>query len=127
MTFKSKTIAGFGTAVIIMALVCVVSYRSMVRSSVDRQWVTHTHQVIEKLDAVQGNITDAETGQRGYLLTGEQPYLDPYKSALDHVHENLRELRELTSDNPVRQRALDLLNPVIAQKLRELQERIDER
>ena len=127
MTFKSKTIAGFGTAVFIMALVCVVSYRSMVRSSVDRQWVTHTHQVIEKLDEVQGNITDAETGQRGYLLTGEQPYLDPYKNALDHVHENLRELRELTSDNPVEQRALDLLNPVIAQKLQELQDRIDER
>ena len=127
MTFKSKTIAGFGTAVFIMVLVCVASYRSLVRSSTDRQWVTHTHQVIETLDAVQGNITDAETGQRGYLLTGEQPYLDPYKNALDHVHQNLRELRDLTSDNPVEQRALDLLNPVISQKLQELQDRIDER
>lgn len=127
MTFKSKIIAGFGTAILIMALVCVASYRSLVRSSTDRQWVTHSHQVIETLDAVQGNITDAETGQRGYLLTGERPYLDPYNNALDHVHQNLRKFRDLTSDNPAQQRALDLLNPVISRKLQELQDRIDER
>jgi CHASE3 domain sensor protein len=65
MTFKRKIIAGFGTALAILILVGVVSFRTMVQNGEDKVWVTHTYIVLEKLDAVLTNLIDAETGQRG--------------------------------------------------------------
>jgi signal transduction histidine kinase len=117
MKFKNKVIAGFGTALAILILVGVLSYRSMVRNDEDRQWVTHTHQVLEKLDAVLTNMLDIETGARGYVLAGEGSYLEPYNNALDHLRQNVKDVRELTVDNPVQQRALDRLEPMISEGL----------
>ena len=127
MTFKSKTFAGFGTALAILIFVGVLSFLSMVQSIEDRQWVTHTHVVLEKLDGLLSDLLDAETGQRGYIITGEESYLQPYKDGFAHVHEDLRALRELTADNPNQQRALDRLEPLIALKLAELQDRVGTR
>src|SRR4029077_17818823 len=113
MTFKSKITAGFGTALVILIGVGVVSFRSMVRNGEDRVWVTHTYIESGKVDAVLTNLLDAETGQRGYLLTGEKSYLEPYNNARMHVNQNVAELRTLTADNPIQQRALDQLEPTI--------------
>ena len=65
MTFKNKISAGFGTALAILVLVGVLSYRSMVHSDEDRQWVTHTHQVLEQVNAV---MTDLLSAVRAYQL-----------------------------------------------------------
>jgi CHASE3 domain sensor protein len=46
------------------------------------QWVSHTHEVLGQLEQVVSTLKDAETGQRGYLLTGKRPYLDPYEQAV---------------------------------------------
>jgi signal transduction histidine kinase len=117
MTFKNKVILGFGTALVILVLVGVHSYRSLVQTDADRKWVNHTHQVIEKLDAVLNNLLDIETGTRGYVLTGEGTYLDPYNSAFVQVRQNIKDVRGLTVDNPVQQAALDKLEPLIAERL----------
>lgn len=114
MTFKYKVIAGFGTALAILIFVGVLSYRSMKRSDEERRWVVHTHIVLETLDAVFANVLDIESGVRGYLLTGDDSYLEPYTVAVVQVGKNLKKLRELTADNPVQQKSLDLLQPLIA-------------
>ena len=101
MTFKNKVLAGFGTALAILILVGVLSYRNMVQSDEDRRWVTHTHQVLEKMDAVVTDLLNAETGERGFILTGEASFLEPYNEAFAHVYGDVKELRRLTSDNPV--------------------------
>ena len=117
MAFKSKIIAGFGTALAMLILVGVLSYRSMVRSEEDRLWVTHTHLVLERLDAVLTNMLDMETGARGYVLTGEGSYLDPYNDAIDRVRQNVKDVRELTVDNPVQQRAVARLESMVSDGL----------
>jgi signal transduction histidine kinase len=117
MKFKNKVTAGFGIALAILILVGVLSYRSMLHSDEDRQWVTHTHQVLEKLDAVLTNMLDIETGARGYVLTGDASYLEPYNNALEQVRQNVKNVRELTADNPVQQRALDPLEPMISARV----------
>jgi CheY-like chemotaxis protein len=43
------------------------------------EWVSHAHEVLAKLEAALSSLKDAETGQRGYLLTGDPAYLDPYR------------------------------------------------
>jgi signal transduction histidine kinase len=127
MTFKSKLIAGLAAASAVLLLVAILSYQSLVRNAADRRWVTHTYQVLQKLDDLQIGMADAETGQRGYILTGENSYLDPYENALGQILQNVRAVRELTADNPNQQRSLDRLQPLIAAKLAELQDRINVR
>ena len=127
MTFKSKLIAELAAASAVLLLVAILSYRSLTRNVADRRWVTHTYQVLQKLDDLQIGMAGAETGQRGYILTGENSYLHPYENALAQILQNVRAVRELTADNPNQQRSLDRLQPLIAAKLAELQDRIDVR
>ncbi len=68
--------------------------------SVSVQWVSHTHEVQGKLEEVLSTLKDAETGQRGYLLTGEVPYLEPYEQAVARLQTQITQLGQLTIDNP---------------------------
>jgi len=127
MAFKGKLITGLAAATAILLLVAVMSYSSLIRNAEDRQWVLHTYQVIGKLDGVLRGMTDAETGQRGYILTGEDFYLEPYEHGLGEVRQSTADVRRLTGDNVNQQHSLDLLEPVIAAKLNELRDRIQVR
>jgi signal transduction histidine kinase len=127
MTFKGKLIGGLGAATGILLLVAVMSYFSLIRNAEDRQWVVHTYEVLGKLDEVPIGMTDAETGERGFILTGADSYLEPYNRGLAEVHQSMRELRRLTADNAKQQHALDSLEPLIDTRLGELRERIEVR
>ena len=127
MTFKSKVTAGFGTALAILILIGMLSYRSMLQNDEDRQWVTHTHRVLEQVDAVETDLLNAETGERGFILTGEPSFLDPYNNALAHVNQDVAELRRLTTDNSARQQTMDRVEPLIAERLQMLGDRIEVR
>jgi signal transduction histidine kinase len=125
MKFKSRLIAGVATAFAMMVFIGVLAYRTILRGREDIRWVTHTHLVLEELDALRSNLIDAETGQRGFILTGDPPYLDPYTDALGHVQQSMKSVRELTSDNPVQQSNVDRLEPIVAAKLAELKALIE--
>jgi CHASE3 domain sensor protein/two-component sensor histidine kinase len=125
MTSSSKVIAA--CALLIVVCIGALSFWSEVRNEKDREWVTHTLLVVEKLQAIRIDITQAETGQRGYLLTGEEKYLEPYQAGLDQVRRDMEELRDLTSDNPGQQSAILRLDPLIAARLSELSGRIEVR
>jgi signal transduction histidine kinase len=127
MTFKSKTIAGFGLAVALLLAVTALSYRMTVRGDEDRGWVDHTYLVLGRLEAVMSDVLDAEACQRGYLLTGEEPYLIPYREALGRLERDVKAVRELTADNPVQQAALDRLEPMLLTRLAEMHGRIEVR
>jgi signal transduction histidine kinase len=124
MTFKAKLVAGLATAFAVLVFVAVLSYASLLRSATDREWVTHTHLVLEGLDHVLMNLIDAETGERGYILTADASYLQPYQSALGELHDSVARVRTLTADNLDQQRSLDRLEPFITARLAELNERI---
>jgi signal transduction histidine kinase len=82
--------------------------------------VDHTHRVISLLEAVLSTLKDAETGQRGFIITQEDPYLQPYHQAVVRVHDELNGLKDLTSDNPAQQKRLALLEEKVNAKLDEL-------
>lgn len=112
-----KNTGGFVIAVAIMTGVGAVSYLSLLEYRQNAQWVTHTREVLEKTKEVMSQVKDAETGQRGYLLTGKEKYLEPYRSATGDIDQKLKALRRLTADNPNQQRRLNNLEPLIAKKL----------
>ena len=75
----------------------------------EQDWVVHTYQVIDSLRAVLADAADAETGQRGYLLTHRQSFLAPFHAARGRVARDLDRFQSLTLDNPgQRKRAMTL-------------------
>ena len=86
--------------------------------------VTHTHEVLVKLEHVLSLLKDAETGQRGFLLTGDERYLEPYRTVEGEIWKETDSLTSLTSDNLDQQRSLRQLARLSHEKLDELQETI---
>ncbi len=80
----------------------------------------HTYEVLGKIKDLGIGMRDAETGQRGYLLTGDDDYLTPYKGAIDRVAFLQGELQHLTAESPVEQDRLRTLSSVLQRKLEEL-------
>lgn len=98
----------------------IVSYRGLSNLIRHNQLVVHTMQVISELDAALSEITDAETGQRGYLITQDASYLDPYYKAVNEIPNHVQTLATLTEDNPYQQARIPRLQNVIQQKLETL-------
>jgi len=106
-------------AVFVVALLDTLDRR---RDSARR--VEHTYQVIGHLADLRARVVDAETGQRGYVITGDTTYLAPYRNARGDARALLLTLRRETRDNPRQQRSLDLLAPLVARRLDILEGRL---
>lgn len=117
--------SGFGVALLALIIVGAVSYDSTIKLVDSAEWVRHTHEAIHGLDEVLSEVKDAETGQRGYVITGETRYLEPYQGARAVVDQKLKSLRELTADNPIQQQRLAVMELLVNSKFAELQETID--
>jgi PAS domain S-box-containing protein len=65
-----------------------------------RRWERHTFEVLDTARGVFSLIQDAETGQRGYLLTRDETYLEPYRAAVARLPAQTTRLRTLVRDNP---------------------------
>src|SRR5579859_6534705 len=118
-------LGGFLVATAILLFVGWQSYRSTAQLAEAAQWREHTYEVLDSLDNAVAKLSDAETGQRGYLLTGDQAYLEPYRTGIKGVDQALAHLKRLTSDNPNQQKRIQTLEPLIESKLAELQRTID--
>src|ERR1700754_3586033 len=81
---------GFVVAVAAVAFIALLTYRSLQTRSNAAGRVTHTLQVMEQLQTILSLAKDAETGQRGYLLTGEEPYLEPFSNAKTQIPDEMR-------------------------------------
>ncbi len=106
--------AALSLAIGVFALVGVT------RLAAARDAVTLSRDISESLQTVLARLTDAETSQRGFLLTGSRLYLAPGEGAASDVHHSLAAARRLISD-PAEQARLDTLSIVIAEKLTELE------
>ena len=78
LAFRSKISAGFIAAFLIL-LVGAFSFRSAHEALDAGRWVAHTYEVIGRLDALLAELIDVETGARGYALSGEERFLEPYQ------------------------------------------------
>jgi signal transduction histidine kinase/CHASE3 domain sensor protein len=79
----------------------------------DVQEVNRSHAVIETADALLTRAVDAETGQRAYLLTGEEVFLDPYRGAGEDINQHLAMLRQLTRDDPAQAARLNTIQELV--------------
>ena len=82
--------------------------------------VQQTHEVIISLDELLSTVKDAETGQRGYVLTGDEAYLEPYSAAVNHLDEQTTTIRTLILREPEQQVRLARMRELIDAKMAEL-------
>ncbi len=112
-------------AVVTLLVVGGCSYGQIHSQGRDRAAVAGTGQVLERINGVLSLLTDAETGQRGYVITGQQAYLAPYEQSVPAIDADLAALGELTAGDPRQQAALAQLRAPVADKLAELAQTID--
>ncbi len=97
-----------------------------IQSLVDReQEVTHTQMILTGLEGLLTTLDDAETGQRGYILTGQDSYLVPYNAARAQLPGQLTQLQSLLANEPAQGQRLSNVRALINEKLAELQQTID--
>ncbi|MGA7414786.1 MAG: CHASE3 domain-containing protein [Bryobacteraceae bacterium] len=93
------------------------------RSGADR--VVVLRQIAEASTSLLSELTDAETGERGFLLTGKESYLEPYRSALQEIPKTFLKLDQTAGADPEGARRVEALRPLVREELRELEETID--
>ncbi|MES2990737.1 MAG: response regulator [Pseudomonadota bacterium] len=127
LPLKLPALIGFLLGVVAVAVISLLSYQSLQNRQTTAELVSHTFSVMERLQALMSTLKDAETGQRGYLLTGGERYLDPFIAAKAALPEDFRRVREMTLDDAAQQERLATLEQLVRDKLDELQLTITKR
>ena len=109
-----------GTAVLLLFLETGFFFAIWGRFADRERSTLHTQVVLERIESLVSLVKDAETGQRGYLLTGDESYLSPYNDAHHLIPVRVDELRKLTANNPSQQARIANLQRLLRQKLAEL-------
>ena len=126
---RHATRIAIGTVTVVMLLMAVIFWRQNQASEEARGWVNHTYYVIGHLELLFGNLKDAELGKRGYLLTGDEAFLETYENALKEgknthtdeyslgqhhsIMQELAIIRKLTADSPSQQSNLDEMDEAV--------------
>jgi signal transduction histidine kinase/DNA-binding response OmpR family regulator/CHASE3 domain sensor protein len=108
---------GFGLSLLILIITSVASYSSINNLLDGTQWVDHTDSVIIKIDRALFILRDAESGQRGYLLTGDSSFLADFNGAQDRLQMITDSMSEMTADNPNQIANIKELRTVLDQPL----------
>ncbi|WP_161603323.1 PAS domain S-box protein [Blastopirellula marina] len=119
------TIIGFGVTLAVLVAGAILGYMNTVRLIENNRRVFATQEIISELNSLLSLLKDAETGQRGYLLTNESKYLEPYLDSIGKVEFEIVHLRSLIQDDAEQQSRLIEVEQDVTKKLAELQETIN--
>lgn len=125
MNVGTKIYAGFALVIAIFIIIGVTSYISLTEIVTKEDLGDQTSEVQLQIADLLSDMQNAETGERGYIITGDVNFLEPYNAALKEINICIKNLRELTKDNPNQQKRLDTLEPLITTQLAYYTEIID--
>lgn len=100
-------------ALLILIFISGVTYRHTISLSKSTDSVLHSHKVNLGLEQILSYIKDAETAQRGHIISNNPIFLKPYNGSRERVNDSFKKLRQLTADNLRQQNNLDTLNRLI--------------
>lgn len=126
VTFGKKIGVSFAITFLLLLIIGGVAYRNTELLVSTSKLVTHSQSVLEHISEVYSLLKDAETGQRGFLLTSRDSYLEPYLTATTALPQEVKALRDLTAGSPQEQ-LVDQAEPLINSKLDELHRTIEAR
>ena len=115
---------GLASTAVVMCALLLLEWKDGTAAVESFEWVSHTLEVQRELATVEARMSEAESSQRGYLLTGEPKFLAPYAAATNEVHTRLTNLRRLLADNLAQSRRLLTVESLSNAKLSLLDSRI---
>ena len=116
---------GFGAVLAIAGIATTVTEVSKANLKDTQQWVTHTYEVQSLLRQIEKDLVDAETGQRGFLVTNVSNYLEPYDAGRKNFQAHVAELKKLVEDNPTQVTRAEAIQQTAQVKFTELEETIN--
>jgi methyl-accepting chemotaxis protein len=100
MKLRNKILLGFLAPMLVLAVVSVLRYQSLSRVTTFNRLTTHSHEVLGEAETLLRAAVDAETGLRGFVITRDESFLEPYTAGLAAFDRDATTLRRLVSDNP---------------------------
>jgi signal transduction histidine kinase/DNA-binding response OmpR family regulator/CHASE3 domain sensor protein len=122
---KKNIFIGFGLSLLLLIITSTASFISISNLLNSQKMVIHTNEVIKKLESTVAIVLAAEASQRGFLLTGNREFLQPYNGSRERALRALDEIKILVNDNIVQQKDAEELKQVITERFRLLQILID--
>ena len=119
-TFEKRFPVGIAVVVAIIVANTALSYRNTVQLYAAADGLAHSERVQAALEQVLTSAAEAETGQRGYLITGNERYLEPFTAAEHRIDSEVSRLAQLTRDNAEQEAEVPRLQRFVVQKLDEL-------
>ncbi len=116
-----KTLAGFFTTIVLLLLSGAKTYRAAVDSSDSAQWVSHTQRVRAGLWMLYGAVSDAESQQRSYLLSGEAKFIEGSRKFATNSLNQASGLALLVADNPAQQQRMKDLHSTVERRIAALE------
>jgi methyl-accepting chemotaxis protein len=126
-TFGRKIAFGFTVSFVLLLAIGVVAYRSIDLLTQTSYRVSHSYVVLAHLNDLIDQLTNAESDVRGFVITGDESYLTALPAQTAAANKGLKELRQLTSDNPNQQKRLDSVEPLVAAKLTQVGKNVEVR
>ena len=111
-----RTVLALGPAIVVLIL-GAITFDGIRRGRESRGLVNHTRDVIERAQSTLSALQDAETGERGFIITGEPRYLEPYDNGVKALAADTTGLRALTRDNAAQQKRIDSLDVLISERM----------
>ena len=116
-SLRTKILAGYLLAIVLLVAIGATALANLKNLLENARWKDHTRAVINNIDDSLLLLVEAEAGQRGFVLTGQESFLGPFVGVQDLLDKNLNSLRELTADNPRQQERLSRLAPLVAERV----------
>lgn len=120
-------VLAFLASVLVLSIIGAVSYRAVQTLITNNERVTHTQEVLEDLQAIRTLLLQIETDARGYLLTGDDVYLNAYSGELREIPVKITALKEKTKDNNSHQQKFTDLEQAVSSRLALLDEFVNSR
>ena len=116
-TIGQQIALGFLIPITILMALGGVAYESTQRLMQTSYLVTHSNEVLDTISELFSDLQDVERGQRGFMITGKDEFLEPYTNGITDWKKKYDHLRDLTGDDPRQQRRLDALKPIAIERI----------
>jgi signal transduction histidine kinase/DNA-binding NarL/FixJ family response regulator len=116
-SLEGKIGIGFAAALLLLCVIGWVSYQSTERLVMENRLNDHSREVLMSLRVLFSDLQDSETGERGFVITGEDDYLEPYNEALPQIDRDEQNLKRLVADNPNQGQSLQSIHKVVEKLL----------
>lgn len=123
MRTSRKLATAFLLVIAVAFATSALTWRNLSTLEQNNQWTEHTHKVIAQASAIGAAMVDAETGIRGYLISGADNFLEPYRNSGKAFRSALDEAKRLTADNPSQQKRLEQIDRIAGEWRQDVAER----